>query len=125
LTTAVPVAHANWKAFKQLAINVSANFNVAVDPPTGPLPKFKVSITDTANKVSTLDESKFVPSPKVPWFHKTSAGDNVTAFHLETVKTDLSKFTGIDLSKVASVAIDIDPANATHVFFDSIFVVAP
>jgi hypothetical protein len=130
LTTTVPAAHADWSGFKLLTFSLAANFDVtsAATINGGPLPKAVLIVKDTAGVTAKVDGSGFQNQPTRPIFHQirieTAPGVftnvNVSMIRMETIRVPLSAFAGIDLTKVAELSVEIDPANGTHVFLDAI-----
>jgi hypothetical protein len=63
-------------------------------------------------------------APRRPVFHRIRGvappNDNVTVLRLETMSIPISSLTGIDKTKVASVAIAATSGFAKHQFFDSL-----
>jgi hypothetical protein len=125
LKTDIPAAHQDWKAFESLTLSLTGNFDLNTEATiaAGPLPNIRITLTDTGGGSATVDETKLTPARGRPFFHtiQVPAGRrNVTLLRLQTLRVPLTAFTGVDRTKINAVIVEVDPANGTHVFVDSI-----
>ena len=126
LTDGIPSAEQDWSAFDTLIVSLAGWFDPASDATitAANLPRLKVTLTDAANASATVDWTTYGTNlPSRPVFKSLPAGGNLTLMRLETIPIPLSAFAGPDRTKIATVALDIDPANNTHVLVDNIHVV--
>lgn len=120
----VPAAHKDWSGFDTLIFSLAGWF----DPRSGAtinaakLPRLKVTLRDSAAKTASVDSTVYGAAlPSRPIFKDLPP--NLTLMRLETIPVALSSFTGIDLTNVAALDLDIQADNGTHVFVDNIHVV--
>ena len=125
LTTDVPADHnQDWTGFDTLIVSLSGWFDPTTDATiaNAPLPRTKVTLFDRVGGSATVDWTTYgtaLPSRPIRKIH----GQNVTLMRLETIPIPLSAFTGVNLSKVSTVAFDADATlNPTHVFIDNVHV---
>jgi hypothetical protein len=133
LTTEIPAANRDWSALDTLVFSLSGWFDPtsAATITAANLPRLQVTLVDGAGASAAVGFNAYGASlPSRPVF-KTKTflvpGNvvtwNVTLIRLETIPIALSSFAGVDLTKIAQVALDIVPDNDTHVFADNIHVV--
>jgi hypothetical protein len=126
LSTDIPAANQNWSGLDTLSFSLSGWFD-STSPATiasANLPRITVTLIDAASAAAAVDFSVYGPSlPSRPVFKTSGALGNITLMRLETIPIALAKFTGVDLTKVAHVALDIVPTNDTHVFVDNVHAV--
>jgi hypothetical protein len=126
LVNIIPPAQQDWSQLDTLIVGLSGWFDPTSDATVGAanLPRVKVTLTDTANASASVDWTTYGPNlPSRPVFKSLPKGGNLTLMRLETIPIALSAFAGPDHTKIATLALDVDPANATHVFVDNIHVV--
>jgi hypothetical protein len=127
LDDTIPGAEQDWSKLDTVIINLSGWFDPTSDATIAAtnLPRVKVTLTDSANVSASIDWNTYGASlPSRPIFKSLpGAGGNLTLMRLETIPIPLSDFSGPDLTKVATLSLDVDPSNGTHVMIDSIHVV--
>jgi hypothetical protein len=118
----------DWSGFDLFTFRVCADSELASEATiaANPLPDFVVVVTD-GNGASAVVNSSAISTPlapRRPVFHRIRGvappNDNVTVLRLETMSIPISSLTGIDKTKVASVAIAATSGFAKHQFFDSL-----
>jgi hypothetical protein len=125
LTDAIPAAEQDWSSFDTLIVGLSGWFDPTSDATIAAanLPRLRVTLIDSAAAQATVDWTQYgaaLPSRPVS---KTVGPINVTMMRLETIPIPLSAFAGPDMTKIATLALDILPDNDTHVMVDNIHVV--
>jgi hypothetical protein len=126
LTDTIPPANQNWSLFNTLIVSVAGWFDPtsAATIAAAPQPHIKVTLIDTANVTASADWTQYGAAlPSRPIFKSPPSFGNITLMRLETIAIPMSALAGPDLTKIATVAVDIDPGNNTHVFVDNIHAV--
>lgn len=129
LVEAIPAPDKNWSTFDTLILSLAGWFDPTSQTTINAanLPRIKITLTDGANKSAVLDWNSYGSGlPSRPVFKvlptDTGGSENLTLMRLETIPVALSGFTGVDLTQVASISLDVEPGNATHVFVDNLHV---
>jgi hypothetical protein len=126
LTDDIPATDQDWSLYDTLIVSLSGWFdpNSAATIAAANLPRLRVTITDAANVSASADWTQYGNNlPSRPIFKTLPGLGNLTMIRLETIPIPLATFSGPDLTKIATVALDIVPDNGTHVFVDNIHVV--
>lgn len=122
----IPSAEQDWSKYISVIVGLAGWFDPTSDTTIAAanLPRVKVTLRDTGNASATVDWMTYGASlPSRPVFKSLPRGGNLTLMRLETIPIALSTFTGLDLTKIATLSLDIDPSNGTHVMVDNIHVV--
>ena len=126
LSTDIVAADQDWSGYDTLIFNLSGWFDPTspASVAAAPLPQVTVTLIDAAAATKSVDNTVYGATlPSRPMFKMSDMdGSNVTLMRLETIPVTLSAFTGVDLTKVAHVAVDIVPSDKTHIFVDNISV---
>ena len=126
LTDAIPATDQDWSQYDTFIVSLSGWFDPtsAATIAAANLPLLRVTITDAANVSASADWTQYGANlPSRPIFKTLPSQGNLTMMRLETIPIPMATFAGPDLTKIATVALDIDPDNGTHVFVDNIHVV--
>jgi hypothetical protein len=132
MTLTIPTASRDWSTFDLLTFRLAGTYDISdlIKYATSPDPKASLTLSDRAGGTRRIaDATAFTTDvPSSPAFHvvdyekKVGTEQNATLFRFETVKVPLSEFSkggGVNLANVKELVIEFDPANQTHVMFDS------
>ncbi|WP_086819745.1 hypothetical protein [Allokutzneria sp. NRRL B-24872] len=115
ITNELPAQHADVQKYKAVQFRGGVDFSDVANT-AGQPQDLRVVLTDTAGKSASVKASDFGKALDYPL---VSSGeyDVVPKLHLNQVRVPLSAFTGVDLTKVASVALalDVNPTGALAV----------
>jgi hypothetical protein len=124
LEDAIPATDKDWSGYDTLVVSLAGWFDPTSDATiaAAPLPRMKVTLIDGNGASAAVDWNQYGASlPSRPVFKTLSgSGRNVALMRLETIPLALTLFAGIDRTQIVTLAIDIDPANKTHVIIDNI-----
>ena len=119
MTLDIPAAQRDWSSFQSLIVDLTASYDITTSTNLNNSPRPKVSIT-LVDTTPLYHEVKDGHSP--PTFV------NVVLFRFETMSLPLASFAGgggVDLKKLKSLVVEVDPMAKTHVMLDSIKLVKP
>jgi hypothetical protein len=134
LSTDIPAPSQDWSTLDTLIFSLSGWFDPTsiATVAAASLPRLTITLTDSSGASAAADFNVYgatLPSRPV-WKrliiaipHKPAVTLTPVLMRLETIPIPLTAFTGISLSAVAHLALDIVPGNNTHVFVDNISVV--
>jgi len=126
LTTDIPAANQDWSALDTLIFSLSGWFdptNAAMIAAAN-LPRLTLTLVDSTGVSASVDFNAYgALLPSRPVFKTLPKPGNVTLMRLETIPIALGAFAGVDLTKVAHVAMEVVANNNTQVFADNIHVV--
>ena len=125
LSSDIPATHKDWASFDLLLVSLSGWYDPTSDATVAaaPLPRVKITLTDTANKSAIVDWNTYGKTRPNRPIRKNAHGNDVCLMPLETVPVPIKAFTGIDRRAIKSISFDTDPADSTHLFLDSIALV--
>jgi hypothetical protein len=126
LVTAIPATERDWSGLDTLIVSLGGWFDPTSDATIAgaPLPRMKVTLIDGTGRSATVDFNTYGANLPSRPIRVTVRGASFALMRLETVPIALSAFVGIDTTKVASVAFDVNAAiGNTHVFIDNVHVV--
>ena len=134
MSTDIPATSQDWSALDTLIFSLSGWFDPTsiATVAAASLPRITITLLDSSGASAAVDFNVYgatLPSRPV-WKrlviqvpHKPVITLTPVLMRLETIPIALTAFTGVSLSAVAHLALDIVPGNNTHVFVDNISVV--